>query len=138
MASKKLLDLLNKGIAREVRVSVEYMWNHVKIAGMESEVHGDIFKKIAITEMVHAEEIAERIDYLGGEPTTVPDPITIGKTPREMFQIALEAEEGAIQLYRTIIKLAHEEGDIVTRRLFEEILADEEDHHNVFQKHLKK
>lgn len=138
MASKKLLDLLNKGIAREVRVSVEYMWNHVKIAGMESEAHGDIFKKIAITEMVHAEEIAERIDYLGGEPTTVPDPITIGKTPREMFQIALEAEEGAIQLYRTIIKLAHEEGDIVTRRLFEEILADEEDHHNVFQKHLKK
>ncbi len=138
MASRKLLDLLNKGIARELRVSVEYMWNHVKMAGMESEAHGGIFKKIAITEMVHAEEIAERVDYLGGEPTTEPDPITIGKTPREMFQIALEAEEGAIKLYRTIIKQADEEEDFVTRSLFEGILADEEDHHNVFLKHLKK
>ena len=138
MASRKLLDLLNKGIARELRVSVEYMWNHVKIAGMGSETHGGLFKKIAITEMVHAEEIAERIDYLGGEPTTEPDPITIGKTPREMFQIALEAEEGAIKLYRTIIKQAEEEEDFVTRSLFEGILADEEDHHNVFLKHLKK
>ncbi len=138
MASRKLLDLLNKGIARELRVTVEYMWNHVKMTGMESEAQGGIFKKIAITEMVHAEEIAERVDYLGGEPTTEPDPITIGKTPREMFQIALEAEEGAIKLYRTIIKQAEEEEDFVTRRLFEGILADEEDHHNVFLKHLKK
>ncbi|MFX1300192.1 MAG: ferritin-like domain-containing protein [Promethearchaeota archaeon] len=138
MASRKLLDLLNKGIARELRVSVEYMWNHVRIAGMESEAHGGIFKKIAITEMKHAENIAERLDYIGGEPTTEPDPITIGKTPREMFQIALEAEEGAIKLYRTIIKQADEEEDFVTRSLFEGILADEEDHHNVFLKHLKK
>jgi bacterioferritin len=138
MASKKLMNLLNKGIARELRVSVEYMWNHVKIAGMESEGLGGIFKKIAIAEMKHAEEIAERLDYLGGEPTTAPDPITVGKTPREMFEIALKAESEAIELYRTIIKQAIEEDDIVTRRLFEEILADEEDHHHIFQKHLKK
>lgn len=130
--------MLNKAISMELQVSIQYMWQHVRIYGMHSESIGGVLKEVAITEMKHAEEIAERVDYLGGEPTTEPDPITIGKTPREMFQIALEAEEGAIKLYRTIIKQAEEEEDFVTRRLFEGILADEEDHHNVFLKHLKK
>jgi len=138
MASKKLIDMLNKAISMELQVSIQYMWQHVRIYGMHSESVGGILKEVAITEMKHAEEIAERLDYLGGEPTTEPDPITVGKTPREMFQIALEAEEGAIKLYRTIIKQADEEEDFVTRSLFEGILADEEDHHNVFLKHLKK
>ncbi|MFX1563568.1 MAG: bacterioferritin [Promethearchaeota archaeon] len=137
MASKKLLELLNRAVARELRVAIEYMWSHVKIAGMVSESAGGIFKKIAIQEMVHAEEIAERIDYLGGISTTEPDPITVGKNPREMFRISLKAEEEAIQLYRTIIKQADSEGDIVTRNLFEEILADEEEHYHIFNKHLK-
>ncbi len=138
MASKKLIDMLNQAISMELQVSIQYMWQHVRIYGMHSESVGGTLKEVAITEMKHAEEIAERVDYLGGEPTTKPDPITIGKTPREMFQIALSAEEGAIKLYRTIIKQADDEEDFVTRRLFEGILADEEDHHNVFLKHLKK
>ena len=138
MVSEKLLELMNRGIAREVRVSIEYMWNHVKITGKESEELAGVFKKIAIQEMIHAEKIAERIDYLGGIPTTKPDPIIIGKTPREMFEIAKKAEEEAIQLYRTTIEQAFKDDDIVTRKLFEAILADEEDHHNLFTKHLKK
>jgi bacterioferritin len=138
MASKKLIDMLNQAISMELQVSIQYMWQHVRIYGMHSESVGGILKDVAITEMKHAEQIAERLDYIGGEPTTEPDPITIGKTPHEMFQIALEAEEGAIKLYRTIIKQADEEEDFVTRSLFEGILADEEEHHNVFLKHLKK
>jgi bacterioferritin len=137
MVSQKLLEMLNKAVARELRVAIEYMWSHVKIAGMISESAGGIFKKIAIQEMIHAEDIVERIDYLGGIPTTKPDPITVGKKPREMFEISSKAEEEAIQLYRAIIKQAESEDDIVTRHLFEGILADEEEHLNIFNKHLK-
>ena len=132
MASRKLLDLLNKGIAREIRVSVEYMWNHIKIAGMESETHGDIFKKIAITEMVHAEEIAERLTYLGGTPTTKPEPIFVGGSLKEMIEHDKKDEEGAIKMYKDIIKMAKDEGDEVTKRMFQRILADEEEHHDFF------
>jgi len=132
MASKKLLDKLNEAIAREIQVSIQYMWQHVMVRGMWSETVGDIFKKTSITEMKHAEAIAERLDYLGGAPTTKPTPIDIGKNAKEMITINKKAEEEAIELYREIINIAAAEGDQVTAKLFTDILADEEDHHGTF------
>ena len=82
--------------------------------------------------MKHAESIAERLDYLGGS-TTKPTPIEVGKTAEEMLQLNKKAEEDAIVLYKEIIALAEKEGDIVTKKLFESILSDEEEHHNIFQ-----
>ncbi len=138
MASEKLMELLNKGIARELQVSVQYMWQHVLAKGVESAAIEDIFKKIAITEMKHAEAIAERLAYLGGTPTTKPDPIFVGGSLKEMLQTDVKAEEEAIALYKQTIKVADEEGDSTTRRLFEEILAEEEEHHDTFTKLLEK
>jgi bacterioferritin len=138
MASKKLQDKLNEAIAMELQVSIQYIWQHVTIRGINAESVGGIFKQIAITEMKHAEEIAERLDYLGGKVTTKPTPITIGTAAEEMLRIDKEAEEGAIKLYREIVALADKEGDVVTRRLFEGILAQEEDHHNQFSTLLEK
>lgn len=133
MASERLKELLNQAIARELQVSIQYMWQHVVAKGLCSPVVRDIFKKIAITEMKHAEAIAERLDYLGGKPTTQPAPITVGETLEEMIRIDLKAEEEAIALYRQIIEQAVSENDYVTEDLFRSILADEEEHHNEFQ-----
>ncbi|HWR90293.1 MAG TPA: ferritin-like domain-containing protein [Dissulfurispiraceae bacterium] len=132
MASKKLLDKLNDAIAREIQVSVQYMWQHVQVKGLHAETVGGIFKRFAITEMKHAEEIAERLDYLGGVPTTKPTPIFVGNSMKEMIEADKKAEEDAITLYREIIALAEKEKDIVTKRLFEGILAEEEEHHASF------
>jgi len=133
MASERLKELLNQAIARELQVSIQYMWQHVLAKGLCSPAVRDIFKKIAITEMKHAEAIAERLDYLGGKPTKQPAPITVGETLEEMIRIDLEAEEEAIALYRQIIEQAVSENDYVTEDLFRSILADEEEHHNEFQ-----
>lgn len=138
MASKKLMELLNRGIARELQVSIQYMWQHVLAKGVESAAVEDIFKKIAITEMKHAEEIAERLAYLGGTPTTKPDPIFVGGSLKKMLQMNVKAEEEAIALYKQTIKVADQEGDVTTRRLFEEILGQEEEHHDTFTKLLEK
>lgn len=132
MASKELKDKLNDAIAREIQVSVQYMWQHVMIRGINAESVGGVFKQAAITEMKHAEAIAERLDYLGGVPTTKPTPIAIGKTAKQMLAINKKAEEDAIKLYKGIIALAVKEGDVVTKKLFESILSDEEGHHNTF------
>ena len=91
-----------------------------------------------MTEMKHAEVIAERLDYLGGALTTKPTPIEVGDALRDMLKIDKKAEEGAIKLYREIIAAAAKEGDVVTRKLFESILADEEGHHNTFSTLLEK
>jgi bacterioferritin len=138
MASKKLQDMLNDAIAREIQVTVQYMWQHVMVKGINAESVGGVFKGIAITEMKHAEAIAERLDYLGGVPTTKPTPIAIGKTAKDMLQINKKAEEDAIKLYKEIISVASREGDVVTRKLFESILSEEEGHHNTFSTLLEK
>ena len=134
MVSEKLLDLLNKGIARELQVSIQYMWQHVQVTSVEGAIVEDVFRKTAIAEMKHAELLAERLDYLNGVPTTKPDPIFVGGSLIEMLKQDEQNEEEAINLYKQAIQVAAEEGDYTTRRLLEEILAEEEDHINTFGK----
>jgi bacterioferritin len=93
----------------------------------------DELKKIAVAEMKHAEAIAERLFYLGGIPTTKPDPIFVGETLKEMLTKDLKDEESAVQLYKTTIGKAEAEGDITTAQIFKKILQDEEEHHDFFK-----
>ena len=134
MVSKNLLDFLNKGIARELQVSIQYMWQSIQVTGLEGEQVKDIFKKTAMAEMKHAEKLAERLDYLDGVPTIKPDPINVGGSLIEMLKQDEENEEEAITLYKQAIQEAAKEGDYTTRRLLEEILAEEENHINTFGK----
>ncbi|MFW9925419.1 MAG: bacterioferritin [Candidatus Thorarchaeota archaeon] len=138
MASKELIEMLNKAVSLELQVSIQYMWQHVKIYGFDHLAIAEELKKIAIVEMKHAESIAERIDYLGGVPTTNPAKITLGDTPHDMITNDMLAEEEGIAFYKKVIERAMQEKDYVTRELFEEILSDEEDHHNVFRTLLEK
>jgi len=132
MASKKLLELLNMAIARELQVSIQYMWQHVQWSGVKGfAVQGEL-KQIAITEMKHAEAIAERLFYLEGTPTTKPEPIFVCKTLKEMVLRDIKDEEGAIKLYKLIIEQTRKEKDQTTEIMFMNILKDEEEHHDTF------
>jgi len=128
------LELLNKGIARELQVSIQYMWQHVQVTGMDGAVVNGVFRQIAIAEMKHAEALAERLDYLDGVPTIKPDPIFVGGSLIEMLKQDEQNEEEAIELYKRAIQVASEEGDFTTRRLLEDILSEEEKHINTFGK----
>lgn len=132
MASEKLKEMLNGAIAREIQVSVQYMWQHVQWMGVDHFAVSDKFKEIAVEEMKHAEKIAERLWYLGGVPTTKPAPINVGKSLWEMVDNDIKAEEEAMVLYKSIQKQADSEDDPTTRFIFEEILEQEEDHHDFF------
>ncbi len=133
MADQRLLDIINKSIAGELQALVQYMWQHVMAVGLASPAVRDMFEDIAIEEMKHAERLAERLDLLGGVPTTSPDPIAVGGDLKQMVQNNIEAEDGAIALYREAIRLATELNDPVTRLMYEEILADEEEHQKTFR-----
>ena len=134
MVSQTLLDLLNKGIARELQVSIQYMWQHIQVTGLDGANVENAFRQIAIAEMKHAEKLAERLDYLDGVPTVKPDPIFVGGSLVEMLKQDEQNEEEAITLYKQAIQVAQKEGDYTTRRLLEEILAEEESHINAFGK----
>lgn len=133
MAKENLKAMLNDAIAREIAVSVQYMWQHVQAVGIAGQVARPVFKQTAIAEMKHAEEIAERLNILGGIPTTKPTPILVGDSTKEMLSLDVAAEKESIQFYRRIIAAAAKEEDYVTKRLFEKILEDEEGHLNDFE-----
>jgi bacterioferritin len=132
MASKQLMDMMNRAIARELQVAVQYMWQHVMWKGVKAFAVKDELKAIAIAEMKHAEAIAERLAYFGGTPTTKPEPIFVGKNLKDMLVTDKKDEEGAIKLYKEIIEIAAKEDDYTTKKLFKSILADEEEHHDTF------
>ena len=131
-ASTKLTDMMQKAVAREIQVSVQYMWQHVMAKGLESAEIAGTFEEVAVAEMKHAEKIAERLFYFDVVPTTKPAPIEVVGALKEMLAADARAEEEAIDLYKEIIKQASSEGDSTTRLLFEQILADEEAHHDTF------
>ena len=130
--SDKLKDLLNKAIARELQVSIQYMCQHVQVMGVKAVSVQDKFKSTAIAEMKHAEKIAERLWYLGGVPTTKPSVIDVGKSLKDFLEVDTKAEVEAIEMYQGIIELATKEKDITTAFMFKEILEDEEEHHDLF------
>ncbi len=128
----ELLYLLNKAIAKELAASIQYMWQHVVAMGMESPEIKEIFKDISIEEMKQAEQLAERLFYLGGIPTTKPEPVNVGRSLKEMIEFDLKVENEAIEMYREIIDVAEE--DTTTRLLCEKILAEEEEQKNKLSK----
>jgi bacterioferritin len=130
--SKELLGLLNDAIARELQVVVQYMWQHVQWSGVKGYAVKEALQSIAIAEMKHAEAIAERLFYFDGVPTTKPTPIFVGTTLKEMMEQNVKDEEGAIKLYKKIIAKATADGDESTALMFEDILRQEEDHHDTF------
>jgi bacterioferritin len=124
--------MMNQAIAGELQSIVQYMWHHIMVKGLNSASVADVFEDVAVEEMKHAEKIAERLFYFDVKPTTKPNPIAVGGSTEQMLQADVKAEEEAITLYKDIIKQATTEGDETTRLLFEQILSDEERHHDTF------
>ena len=151
--SSELFGLLNAALARELEVSVQYMLQHTIWIGKTSiskskqklskpskfiTSHSPIFlpgitlKKIAISEMRHAEKIGERITILGGEIVREVPPFKLGSSIKEILEIDKNQEKSAIELYNRIIKMAKKEGDETTAKIFKQILSDEEGHYKTF------
>lgn len=146
-------NMLNKAISMEIQAVVQYMTQHSKTESFKmrkkteplqiilgknkNEVLSKILKDTAITEMKHAEKIAERIFILGGEATTKAFPPKIGNSFEEFLNNDLAAEEEAMKFYREIIKEALKRGDITTKNLIEEIYTQEEEHYWAFDEFVK-
>jgi bacterioferritin len=137
--------LLNKAVAAEITGIIQYTNQHEKMAFLElrmkntaletiteankAAVVSKILKDVFMQEMAHLEKISERIYLLEGEAVTTPDPLpVIGNTAQEFLRFDHALESQAISLYRQIIAEALKRGDTTTRRLFEDIILQEEEH----------
>ena len=129
-ASTKFIEALNEALTEELASIIQYLWDHILARGMESPAIADMFKGLSMIEMKHAYSIAERIDLLGGVPTTSVGPIKIGGDLRKMVDDNLKLEYDAIEMYKKLVKMAEAEDDPVSRSLMEDILGETEEHAN--------
>lgn len=127
-ASERFIDALNEALSEEMASAIQYLWHHIMVRGLASAAIADMFKELSMAEMRHGYSIAERIDLLGGVPTTAIGPIKVGGDLTKMLRDDLQAEQEAIAMYRRLVKLAEAEDDPVSRRLMEDILKETEEH----------
>jgi bacterioferritin len=132
---QNVVKILNDALATEIVCNLRYRRHYFMASGIHAQVAAEEFLQHANDEQGHADQIAERIVQLGGEPNFSPDGLLTrshaeyveGGSLNEMIREDLVAERIAIDSYREIAKYLGED-DPTTRRLMEGILAVEEEH----------
>jgi len=130
-----VLKLLNDSLATELVCVLRYRRHYFMARGIHSQSVAQEFLEHSNEEQGHADELAERIVQLGGEPDFAPDGLTArshaeyiaGDSLASMIREDLVAERIAIDSYREIIRYLGD-GDPTTRRMLEGILSVEEQH----------
>lgn len=130
-----IIKLLNDSLATELVCVMRYKRHYFTAAGLDSPAIADEFLVHANEESAHADKIAQRIVQLGGKPDFNPDSLTQRSHAdydeslelQDMIRANLIAERVAIEAYSQSIKLIGDK-DSTTRRILEEILAQEQEH----------
>jgi bacterioferritin len=130
-----VLELLNAALATELVCVLRYRRHYYMASGFRGATAAAEFLEHAVEEQLHADQIAQRIVQLGGEPDLDPARLLLrshseyvaGDTLDDMVRENLVAERIAIESYGEMIRYLGD-GDPTTRRLLEEILAKEEEH----------
>ena len=130
-----VIKLLNEALATELVCVLRYKRHFFMASGINAQSVAGEFLQHANEEQVHADEIAQRIVQLGGEPNFSPEGLATrshaeyveGENLIDMIRENLVAERIAIDSYREMIAYLGSK-DSTTRRMLEGILAMEEEH----------
>jgi len=130
-----IVNLLNDALATEIVCVLRYRRHYFTARGIHSQSVAQEFLAHSNEELGHADQIAERIIQLGGEPDFAPQDLAgrshaeyvAGDSLTSMMREDLVAERIAIDSYREMIRYVGND-DPTTRRMLEGILAVEEEH----------
>ncbi len=126
-----ILGLLDEAVSKELGASIQFLWQHVIIERMKNNDLKEALRENSLDSMKRAMKIGERLFNLGGDPTTKPAQINIGGSLREMIELDLKMVNDAMKTYSSIIELAAQENDALTRSMCEEILAEVREQKNI-------
>lgn len=130
-----VVKLLNEALATEIVCVLRYKRHYFMASGIHAASAAAEFLEHANDEQGHADQIAQRIVQLQGEPNFNPEGLLMrshaeyveGTTLVDMIQEDLVAERIAIDSYRDMINYFGND-DPTSRRMLEGILAVEEEH----------
>jgi len=131
----QVIEVLNAALATELVCVLRYKRHYFMAAGIHAQSVAQEFQQHAREEQEHADQIAERITQLGGEPDFNPENLASkshseyveGKSLSDMIREDLIAERVAIESYGDIVRFLGDR-DITSRRMIESILEKEEEH----------
>ena len=124
-----VIEYLNKALTNELTAINQY-WLHYRVLD-DWGVHklAEYERHESIDEMKHADQLAERVLFLGGLPNfQAIHKLKVGETVEEILKADLAMEEEAIPLLRDAIEHCEKVRDYVSRDLFASILESEEEH----------
>ncbi|HEU5029876.1 MAG TPA: ferritin-like domain-containing protein [Spirillospora sp.] len=131
----RVIQVCNEALATEIVCTLRYKRHYYTATGIHAEAVAGEFLQHAAEEQQHADQLAERIVQLGGEPDFAPDTLTTRSHAEyddsrdliAMIKEDLVAERIAIASYTEIVQWLGD-GDPTTKRVFERILEQEEEH----------
>ena len=125
----KVIAHLNKALNNELTAINQYflhsrMFNHWGLVALGRHEYEE-----SVDEMKHADALVGRILFLEGLPNLQDiGKLLIGETVVEILECDLSLERQAHPDLKAAIAECEQQGDYVSRELFEEILASEEEH----------
>ena len=138
MAKKELsISLLNRAVADELLAVHQYMYFHFRCDDLGYDLLSALFRRTAITEMMHVERLAERILFLKGEVEMVASgPVDKIHDVKAMLERAVAMEEGSVADYNKWANECGAAADSVSKKIFEDLVAEEEGHQDSFETEL--
>lgn len=130
---EKSIVLLNKAVADELFAVHQYMYFHFHMDDQGYDLLSSMFRRIAIIEMTHVEMLAERILFLKGDvEMEIAEPIEKIQDVGAILKKAIKMEEDAVMNYNKWANESAANADSVTKKLFEQLVTEEEGHYDQF------
>ncbi len=131
---EKSIELLNKAVADELAAVHQYMYFHFHLDDMGYDLLSNLFRRTAITEMMHVERLAERILFLKGEVEMQPaHPVEKIHCVKTMLEKASRMESGSVDDYNKWANECARNFDSATKKIFEALVEEEEAHQDMFE-----
>ena len=125
----KIIEYLNRVLKNELTAINQYFLHSRMFKDWGLKELGEHEHSESIDEMKHADALIERILFLDGLPNLQDlGKLMIGEDVPDMLRCDLKLENDAMPLLRECVAHAESVGDYVSRELFEDILAAEEEH----------
>lgn len=130
---EKSIELLNRSIADELAAVHQYMYFHFHCDDQGYDLLAGLFRKTAIEEMGHIELLAERVLFLKGEvDMKAAHDVKQIQDVKQMLETARGMEQSSIMDYNKFANESAANADAVTKKLFEQLVADEERHYDQY------
>ncbi|KDE58922.1 rubrerythrin [Halostagnicola sp. A56] len=142
MSSDEVTDLLTDAYLDELETVMNYLTNAIVLDGVHAEEVKASLEEDVDEELEHARLLGQRLKQLDQSPPgseqfeaqqSSLQPPTDTTNVQSVIEGVLEAEDDAIETYRSLLEAAQSANDPVTEDVAVTILSDEEAHRSEFR-----